>query len=445
MAVHDPSTAPEQREEAEGNRNKRAFRGRQMATATLRERMRNRRIARVMVGFILVVAAFALGFFVRSQVAFVASLGFPVEEAVPTTQSKDALKSTYNSVSARVDEVETLLSDNSLEDVDLDEATIEMLTALMESTNDPYAAYFDPERYEAYIKEAAQRSYAGVGVLFSEANGRAYAIDVFGGSVAEAAGVQQGDIILAIDGDRSHDWSMGEVVNALARNDGDQVVITWMRPSTLDAEKGTEFTTTLETHAYEEVNVTATLNDGVGYVRLQQITQNAADLVRTAVNDLTAQGATAFVLDVRDDPGGYLTQAVDIASLFVQSGVLVQVETESGTSTKTASGETITAAPLVVLVNGYTTSAAEVLTAALQDNQRATVVGSPTRGKGSVQVTRELTFGGGVRYTAAYYLTPLGHEINGVGIIPDILVEAEEGSATDTQLMIALDTARSLV
>ncbi len=445
MVIHDPSTAPEQREEAEGNRNKRAFRGRQMATATLRERMRNRRIARVMVGFILIVAAFALGFFVRSQVAFVASLGFPVEEAVPTTQSKDALKSTYNSVSARVDEVETLLSDNSLEDVDLDEATIEMLTALMESTNDPYAAYFDPERYEAYIKEAAQRSYAGVGVLFSEANGRAYAIDVFGGSVAEAAGVQQGDIILAIDGDRSHDWSMGEVVNALARNDGDQVVITWMRPSTLDAEKGTEFTTTLETHAYEEVNVTATLNDGVGYVRLQQITQNAADLVRTAVNDLTAQGATAFVLDVRDDPGGYLTQAVDIASLFVQSGVLVQVETESGTSTKTASGETITTAPLVVLVNGYTTSAAEVLTAALQDNQRATVVGSPTRGKGSVQVTRELTFGGGVRYTAAYYLTPLGHEINGVGIIPDILVEAEEGSATDTQLMIALDTARSLV
>ncbi len=445
MAVHDPSTAPEQREEAEGSRNKRAFRGRQMATATLRERMRNRRIARVMVGFILIVAAFALGFFVRSQVVFVASLGFPVEEAVPTTQSKDALKSTYNSVSARVDEVETLLSDNSLEDVDLDEATIEMLTALMESTNDPYAAYFDPERYEAYIKEAAQRSYAGVGVLFSEANGRAYAIDVFGGSVAEAAGVQQGDIILAIDGDRSHDWSMGEVVNALARNDGDQVVITWMRPSTLDAEKGTEFTTTLETHAYEEVNVTATLNDGVGYVRLQQITQNAADLVRTAVNDLTAQGATAFVLDVRDDPGGYLTQAVDIASLFVQSGVLVQVETESGTSTKTASGETITTAPLVVLVNGYTTSAAEVLTAALQDNQRATVVGSPTRGKGSVQVTRELTFGGGVRYTAAYYLTPLGHEINGVGIIPDILVEAEEGSATDTQLMIALDTARSLV
>lgn len=445
MAIHDQSSAPEQPVLTEKGRSKRAFRGRQLATATLRERMRNKRIARAMVGFVLVVAAFALGFFVRSQVAFVASLGFPVEESAPAAQSKDPLKSTYNSVSARIDEVETLLSTNSLEDVQLDEATVKMLTALMESTNDPYAAYFDPERYETYIKEAAQRSYAGIGVLFSETNGRAYAIDVFGGSVAEAAGVQQGDIVLAIDGDRSHNWSMGEVVNALARSDGDQVVITWMRPSTLDAEKGSEFTTTLETHAYEEVNVTASLDEGVGYIKLSQITQNAADLVRTAVTDLTAQGASSFVLDVRDDPGGYLTQAVDIASLFVPSGIIVQVQTESGTSSKTASGETITAAPLVVLVNGYTTSAAEVLAAALQDNQRASVVGMPTRGKGSVQVTRELTFGGGVRYTAAYYLTPLGHDINGVGVIPDILVDSEEDSTVDTQLMIALDTARSLV
>ncbi len=444
MAINDPSTSPAEPPVGERGRTKRAFRGRQMATATLRERMRNKRIARAMVGFILVVVAFALGFLVRNQVAFVASLGFPVEESVPNTQSKDPLKSTYNSVSARIDEVEMLLSDNSMEEVNLDEATTKMLGALMESTGDPYAAYFDPERYETYIKEAAQRSYAGIGVLFSETNGRAYAIDVFGGSVAEAADVRQGDIVLAIDGDRSHNWSMGEVVNALARGDGDQVVITWMRPSTLDAEKGTEFTTTLETHVYEEVNVTASLDEGVGYIRVGQITQNAADLVRTAVNDLTAQGAGAFVLDLRDDPGGYLTQAVDIASLFIQSGVVVQVETESGTSSKTASGETITAAPLVVLVNEHTTSAAEVLAAALQDNQRAVVVGTTTRGKGSVQVTRELTFGGGVRYTAAYYLTPLGHEINGVGVTPDILADSEEGSSIDTPLMIALDTARSL-
>lgn len=413
----------------------------------MRERVRNKRIARAMLLFVIVVAAFVVGFCVRNNVAFVASLGFPVEENVPAAgKTNSTLKSTYNSLSARIDEVETLLSDNSMDDPSLDEATNKMLAALMESTDDPYATYFDPERYETYIKEAAQRSYAGVGVLFSEMNGRAYAIDVFGGSVAEAAGVQQGDIVLAIDGDRSHDWSVNEVINALARDDGDQVVITWMRPSTPDAEKGDEFTTTLQTHAYdEETNVTAALQDGVGYIRLQQITQNAADLVRASVTDLAAQGAQSYVLDVRDNPGGYLTQAVDIASLFVPSGVIVQVETETGTTSKTATGETISAAPLVVLVNGYTTSAAEVLTAALKDNQRATVVGTTTRGKGSVQVTRELTFGGGVRYTAAYYLTPLGQAINGVGIVPNIEVPDSENAANDTQLRVALDTARSLV
>lgn len=437
----------EQRSDRGSTRTGRVFRGRQVANATMRERVRNKRIARAMVLFVVVVVAFACGFCVRSNVAFVASLGFPVEEGVPTAQkANNPLKNTYNSISARIDEVETLLSDNSMDDPRLDDATNKMIAALMESTDDPYAAYFDPERYEAYIQEAAQRSYAGIGVLFSETNGRAYAIDVFGGSVAEAAGVQQGDVVLAIDGDRSHNWSMSEVINALARDDGDQVVITWMRPSSLDAVKGLEFTTTLQTHVYdEEMNVTATLDDGVGYIRLQQVTQNAADLVRTSVTDLTAQGAQSFVLDLRDDPGGYLTQAVDIASLFIPSGVVVQVQTEAGTTTKTATGETISAAPLVVLVNGYTTSAAEVITAALKDNQRAAVVGTTTRGKGSVQVTRELTFGGGVRYTAAYYLTPLGQSINGVGIVPDIEVPDSENDAIDTQLRVALDTARSLV
>lgn len=447
MTSQESSSVKEQSPEKGTSRAERALRGRQAASATMRERVRNKRIARGMLIFVIVAAAFVLGFCVRNNVAFVASLGFPVEESVPATQkANSSLKSTYNSISARIDEVETLLSDNSMDDPRLDEATNKMIAALMESTDDPYATYFDPERYETYIKEAAQRSYAGVGVLFSETNGRAYAIDVFGGSVAEAAGVQQGDIVLAIDGDRSHDWSMNEVINALARDDGDQVVITWMRPSTLDAAKGTEFTTALQTHAYdEETNVSAALEDGVGYIRLQQITQNAADLARTAANDLAAEGAQSFVLDLRDNPGGYLTQAVDIASLFISSGVVVQVETETGTTTKTASGETISTAPLVVLVNGYTTSAAEVLTAALKDNQRATVVGTTTRGKGSVQVTRELTFGGGVRYTAAYYLTPLGQAINGVGISPNIEVPDAENATTDTQLRVALDTARSLV
>ncbi|MCI8469382.1 MAG: PDZ domain-containing protein [Eggerthellaceae bacterium] len=394
--------------------------------------------------FLVVVVAFVAGFAVRSQTAFVQSLGFTVspEEASATASSKN-LKSTYDSISARVEEVEDLLSDNSLDELDLEQATVSMLEAMLKATGDPYAAYFSPDRYSSYIKESSERSYAGIGVLFSEYNGRAYVADVFEGSEAAAKGVRQGDFVEAVDGDSSRQWTLTEVVNSLARDEGSSVIITWMRPISLDAEKGSEFTTTLVCQRYDVTNVTYELTGEVGYIRLRQITQNASDLVKAAVTDLTNQGATSFVLDIRDNPGGYLTQAVDIASLFVKSGVLVEIRTVDGVSSKTASGVTITDAPLVVLVNGYTSGAAEVLAAALQDNQRAEVVGQTTLGKGSVQVMRELTFGGAVRYTAAYCLSPLGHEINGVGVVPNIMVGTADDA--DTQRLVAVDTAHSLV
>lgn len=419
-------------------------RERKLAVLTKQEKERGRRVLRFFAFFLVVVVAFVAGFAVRSQTAFVQSLGFPVssDEAAATASSKN-LKSTYDSISARVEEVEDLLADNSLDAVDLEKATYSMLDGLLKATGDPYAAYFNPERYNSYIKETTERTYAGIGVLFSEYNGRAYVADVFEGSEAEAKGVRQGDFVEAIDGDSSRIWSLVEVVNSLAREEGTNVVVTWMRPISLDAETGSEFTTTLECRRYEEVNVTTELVNDVGYIRLRQITQNSSDLVKSAVTDLTGQGAVAFVLDIRDNPGGYLTQAVDIASLFIKSGVVVEIQTIDGVSSKTVSGVTVTDAPLVVLVNGYTSAASEVLAAALQDNQRAEVVGQTTLGKGSVQVVRELTFGGAVRYTAAYYLSPLGHEINGVGVVPTIMVGATEDS--DAQRLVAIDTAHSLV
>ena len=414
------------------------------ASVTTREHARNRRFARAFGVFLAVVLAFAAGFFVRSQPAFVSALGFNLNEGEQVSAAGNALKSTYDAVSARVAEVEDLLSASSLDSYEVQEATHSMLEAMMASTGDPYAAYYDADRYDNYIKETADRSYAGIGVLFADYNGRAYVVDVFEGSEAAAKNVRQGDFVESIDGDGSHVWTMTEVVSALSREDGSSITITWMRPISLDAETGTEFTTTLTCQRYEEPNVSVSMVENVGYIRLRQITQSSADLVKSAVAELMSQGATSLVLDIRDNPGGYLTQAVDIASLFVKSGVLVQIETADGLTTKTASGVTLTEAPLVVLTNEYTSAAAEVLAAALQDNQRATVVGQTTMGKGSVQVVRELSFGGAVRYTAAYYQTPLGHDINGVGVVPNTAVGSSSEDESDTQRLVAIDTARSL-
>ncbi len=415
-------------------------------SASLREHARNKRIARVFFAFIIIVVAFILGFGLRSNIPLVTALGFQTPEVTNPDSKMVSTKTTYDALSARVGEVEDILETLSMDDVSLSEATVGMLTELMASTGDPYAAYYDEERYEKYIKESAEKNYSGVGVLFGDYNGRAYAIDVLEGSEAEARGVEKGDFVVSIDGDSSHSWSATEVIGALARDEGSNVIITWMRPISMDAERGTEFTTTLICSTYKAENVVTDLYEEVGYIRLHQITDNASDLVRGAVERLSAEGAQAFILDVRDNPGGYLTQSCDTASLFVQSGVLVGIQTNDGTNTRTASGVTITSAPLVVLINGYTAAAAEVLVAALQDNQRATCVGQTTMGKGSVQVMRELSFGGAVRYTAAFYLTPLGHEINQVGIAPDITVGGDQtGGEDDTQLLVAIDTARSLI
>ena len=405
-------------------------------------------LLRVFLAVILVAVSFVGGFALRSQTELVASWGIPVSDGEREALAAAAANNTFESVSARVGDVEDILSTYFMDEIDLTAATYSMLDDLMKSTGDPYATYYNPDLYNTYIKETTERSYAGIGVVFADYNGRAYVSDVFEGSEAEAKGVQQGDFLTSIDSEDVSAWSMTEVVNALAKDEGATVSVTWMRPASLDAQTGEQFTTTLTCKVYEEANLTTALSDGVGVVKVRQISSNAAELVDQATKSLVEQGAGAIVLDLRDNAGGYLTQAVDIASLFVNSGVLVQIQGNDGpATTKSAAGDApYKDVPLVVVVNRYTAAAAEVLAASLQDNERADVVGETSMGKGSVQVVRELDFGGAVRYTAAYYLTPQGEPIDNVGIVPQVgVVNGEGEDGADSQLATGIDIARSLI
>ncbi len=419
----------------------------QIAASARKARARNLRLMRTFALVVFLCAAFVAGFAVRGNDALLSSLGFaPLLEngdsAAGTAAAKD--KNAYNSLSARVSEVEDALANDSLDSYDLDTATMGVLDAFADTTEDPYLRYYDPARYSSLMHDSSG-SYSGVGVLFSEYNGLAYAVDVFDGSAAQAAGVRQGDFVVAVDGDRGQEWSMNEVTASLDRAEGDTVVVTWRRPAALEAEGGEEFTTTLPCSKYDVKNVTTSLSGTVGYIKVKQLTQNSSSLVKQALADLGAQGALSFVLDIRDNPGGYLTQAVDLASLFVKSGAIVQIETKDGKSVKSATGSVATDKPLVVLVNENTAAAAEVLAAALQESQRATLVGASTLGKGSVQVVRDLSFGGALRYTAAYYLSPQGRSFDGVGVTPDVSVGLGGDAGSDNQKNLALETAQSLV
>lgn len=414
----------------------------------MRNQSRTRKLAWWLLMCLFVVGAFIAGFAVRSNTALMLSLGIPMEEMVATPGGAITAKAktSYDSLSERVSEAEDMLKMYSFDNIRLPEATDALLDGLVESTGDPYAEYFTAERYKTFLIENSDRKSAGVGVLFADYEGRAYAMDVLEGSEAQAEGVRQGDFVIGIDGDRSHTWSASEVITTLTKHEGESVVITWMRPISVDMANGEEFTTTLTCGIEDKKNVEWSLEEEVGYIKLRQFTANSSILVGNALDDLTHQGAKSFVFDVTDNPGGFLTQSLDIASLFIPSGVLVNIETKDGTTTRNASGSPKTSAPLVLLTNEYTSGVGEVLAAALKDNNRATIVGKTTRGKGSVQVTRELSFGGALRYTAAYYLTPQGQKLNGVGVVPNI--ETGNGASQDGESSphaIAVEVARSLI
>lgn len=418
------------------------------AARTRKRRARSYRLIRIFLAVILICAAFAAGFMVRGQSAFLQSLGFPASitgiAQSEITDQNASKKDVYNALSTRVAEVEDILSEDSLDTYNLDEATEGTFEALGAASNDPYLRYYSSDRYNALLN-TQDEGYAGIGVLFSEYNGQAYVVDVFEGAPAQLEGVQEGDFVVAINGDRSQTWSRSEVASVLSQAKGSTVVIAWRRPESLESDGGTEFTTTLECAEYNEENVTSEYNADrrVGYVKIRQLTQNSATFAQQALADLQARGARAFVLDLRDNPGGYLSQAVDIASLFMSSGTVVEVQTVDGQSAKAASGQPATNLPLVVITNKNTAAAAEVVAAALKESQRAVLVGTTTLGKGSVQVLHELSFGGAMRYTAAYYLTPEGHAIDQVGVTPTVTLDnSVEG---DAQKDYAVEVAASRV
>lgn len=394
-----------------------------------------------MLVILLVAVAFLGGFFARGSQDLMDRLGIStgiIQEDVNPGSTVQG--STYTSISARVAEIEGILALYSLDSYDLDTLTSTLVSAFVDTTEDPFLRYFSQERYESYVRESSTGTTAGIGVLFGEYEGQAYVVDVFEGGPAQLSGVVVGDFVLAVNGDSSQAWTSTEVQNAIAQADGSSIVITWRRPAALSTSGGEEFTTTLACTSTTVANVTIELVGDVGVISVAQLTSNVASLVSEGVTSLLAEGAEAFVLDLRNCSGGYLTQAVELADLFVKSGIIVQIETKDGTSTRNATGSQLTDKPLILLVNGNTSAAAEVVAAALHDTSRATIVGTRTMGKGSVQVIRQLSFGGALRYTAAYYKSPLGLYIDGTGVNPHITVSDDAQQRT-----VAIETAQGMV
>lgn len=324
------------------------------------------------------------------------------------------------------------------------------LRRVLRRLEDPYTRFLNPAQYSA-LTEQTSGEISGVGIRLQRADENLVVSSTLEGSPAQRAGIEPGDTILIIDGRSSRNLTVENASELIRGDSGSQITMTVRR---LD---GSEETLVLTREVVSVPTVTFELQTqgsvSVGYIRLDEFSAHAAEQMRTAIDTLTEEGAEAFVLDLRGNPGGLLQASIDISRMWLPRGSIVRTVDRDGNSDEiTANRTAITDLPLAVLVNGQSASSSEIVTGALRDNDRAVVVGNPTFGKALVQSLHGLSDGSGLAVTVAHYYTPDGTDISSRGITPDVNVSITEqqrreletnpalrGTSQDTQFVEAVE------
>ena len=300
------------------------------------------------------------------------------------------------------------------------------IEGLFDSLEDPYSEYLDKQEFERLFEEL-EGEFSGIGVSIQSINDNITVVSVFKGSPAERAGIRSGDIIIAVDGVDILGKSPQDVSSLLRGDPGTQVAVTIFRPST--AETLDLNMTRAKISAYQiEVE---DLGDGMFYVRIPQFASTTGEDFSLLMKIMKQKGLKGLLLDLRDNPGGFLDAAVDVAGELVPRGPIVQLRRKDMRQViySDKDGEPI---PTVILVNGGTASASEIVAGAVRDRGKGILVGERTFGKACVQTTVSLGDDlGGFKITIADYYTPKGTGISGVGLRPNIVAKQESLTIPD--------------
>ncbi len=351
----------------------------------------------------------------------------------------------------RLEEVRQEIVDNYYVEVDDDTLVQGAIDGMLASLDDPYTFYYTVDDMKDQ-QEASTGNYRGVGMSVQmNDEGTITVVRVFSGSPAEAAGLYAGDKLTAID---------GEPLSIQTAKDLDEAV------SRIRGEVGTDVILTIVRGDAEPVDYTVTRGDvtinyveyqmlgDVGYIHLYEFEQTTASDFMKAEAYFKEQGATGLVIDLRNNPGGLLDSVVKIADELLPEGRIIYTEDRAGNVSSYYSDADYWDIPVVVLVNGESASASEILSASIQDYGRGTLVGTTTFGKGIVQLLITFDDGAGMQYTEARYYTPSGRYIHGVGVDPDVVVEMSEDydasiktvdPNNDNQLATALEELNKLI
>ncbi|WP_160647762.1 S41 family peptidase [Chengkuizengella marina] len=314
------------------------------------------------------------------------------------------------------------LSDYHVSGVSESELSEAAADAMLKVLNDPYTEYFTEEEWDAY-ESSLQQNYVGIGVQLNEDETGIFIDIVFPGSPAEAAGLKAGDYFTEVNGESMIGIEMSELVSKVKGPEDTTVNITVKRGQEMI---GFELT---RKQIQLPVITSESFDGSVGYIQLTSFTDKAGELFVEELEALQEnEDLNGLVVDLRNNPGGYLHAALEIAEQFIEDGVLMYTRDQDGDTEaiEIEDGNSLSI-PVVVLVNGNSASASEVLSGALQDYEIATILGEQTFGKGSVQNLLPLSDGGVLKVTTYEYLTPNQNKVNQVGITPDI--EVENGAA----------------
>lgn len=304
---------------------------------------------------------------------------------------------------------------------------------MLKKLDDPYTRFMNPEEFKSLqIDTSGELTGVGLQLAQDEETKKLVVISPIEDTPAFKAGILAKDVITKIDGKTTEGMDVNAAVQLIRGQEGTNITLTIQRGNqekdyTLKRER-------IELHPVKS-SVQPNPNGGtVGYIRLTQFSANAADEMRQAIQDLEKKQVKGYVLDLRSNPGGLLFASVEIARMWIDEGKIVStVDRQGERDVQEANNTAITNKPLVVLVDGGSASASEILSGALQDDKRGKLVGTKTFGKGLVQSVRPLGDGSGMAVTIAKYYTPSGRDINHAGIAPDVSIELSDDQRKELQ------------
>ena len=313
------------------------------------------------------------------------------------------------------------------------------IAGMVKALGDPHSLYMDKNMYKELLSHT-EGSFGGIGVFMGLKDNVVTVISTMEDTPGQEAGLQPGDQILKIDGVSANEMPFEQVAMKIRGESGSKVVLLIHREGSEDKEY--EITRrNIQVHSVGH----EMLPDDMGYVRIASFSEQTGKEFKEAYNDLQEKGMKGMILDLRGNPGGLLTSCVEVANLLVPKGDIVSIVQRDGTKEVHQSKLEEVKYPLIVLIDGGSASAAEIVAGAIQDTNAGTLVGQKSYGKGSVQVVMPMQQGDALKLTIAKYYTPSGRSIDGTGIEPDVVVDQPADAQMDLQLAKAMELLKTKI